>query len=636
MRKLLALITLCALQLLPVATSAHAAFEGCPNSWIPSTQEISYGPSTYGVIPNTGVVAPKELVDAAKSLGRDIDVQVQPPEYSIDGQTWISLPPNDGMRSLAIALSGHKERISYIVSVANCPTDATLYYYRTFPNVSPLPVLDLHEWLADTNNLRSHRMDYMNFKDIASFENSFNDCVKSIEVNASTAGGGNLSRAIFQVVGQDYKSTSCGQIMNFDMTISIHDINCVHISGNYFTIGANQTCRVSVGWPDNGMCDGCTNPRINFATFDITGPSPSPKPVPSPKPSPSPTTSSGAMKPQSSVLSVNQVGNVLIITSSNPDLIPLINEKPAHFGVNLLKDGTSNLIVLEGAQIIFERSYIVDSPAPAPTPTPSPTPTPTHSPQMKTPKFSQSNEAVACKEVSIQAKNEVEIAQPTQVAKENLGTVVLRTNCGDIVIDTLNQNAPVTKTALAQLASHGYFDNTFCHRLVTEGIYILQCGDPSGLGSGSPKGWRTFGDENLPGSNSNNYPAGTVAMANSGPSTNGSQFFFTYADTTLPPKYSIWGKVVSGLNIIKYVASKGVQSGTSAPLVNIVINSVDMFYGSSPVLLTAPLPTPKAQGQVMKKQTATIKVQNWVCVKGKMQLKFSGKIANCPLGYKKK
>ena len=80
----------------------------------------------------------------------------------------------------------------------------------------------------------------------------------------------------------------------------------------------------------------------------------------------------------------------------------------------------------------------------------------------------------------------------------------------------------------------GYFNRTHCHRLTTQGIYVLQCGDPTGTGSGGP-GY-SFNDENLAGAT---YPAGTVAMANAGPNTNGSQFFFVWKNTTLPPLHPV-------------------------------------------------------------------------------------------------
>ena len=143
--------------------------------------------------------------------------------------------------------------------------------------------------------------------------------------------------------------------------------------------------------------------------------------------------------------------------------------------------------------------------------------------------------------------------------KGRIGKFTLITNCGKIIITTEGVKAPVTLTALMALAKANYFDNSLCHRLTTQGLYVLQCGDPTANGTGGP-GF-TFRDENLPKNVANNYPAGTVAMANSGPSTNGSQFFLVYANTTLPPAYTIWGKITTGLDIVKAIAAAGVQGG---------------------------------------------------------------------------
>lgn len=137
--------------------------------------------------------------------------------------------------------------------------------------------------------------------------------------------------------------------------------------------------------------------------------------------------------------------------------------------------------------------------------------------------------------------------------------LVLDTNCGEIVIDTDADAAPETVNAMLYLAQEGYFDSTLCHRLTTEGIKVLQCGDPTATGTGSP-GF-TIPDENLPEAGDSNYPAGTVAMANAGPGTSGSQFFLVYEDTTLPPSYTIWGQVSSGLDIVEQVAGAGVAGG---------------------------------------------------------------------------
>jgi peptidyl-prolyl cis-trans isomerase B (cyclophilin B) len=109
------------------------------------------------------------------------------------------------------------------------------------------------------------------------------------------------------------------------------------------------------------------------------------------------------------------------------------------------------------------------------------------------------------------------------------------------------------------LARGGFFGNSLCHRLTTQGLYVLQCGDPTATGAGGPN--FSYRDENLPANTANNYPAGTVAMANSGPSTNGSQFFLVFADTTLGPNYTIWGTITQGLDIVKYIAKLGVKGG---------------------------------------------------------------------------
>lgn len=138
-------------------------------------------------------------------------------------------------------------------------------------------------------------------------------------------------------------------------------------------------------------------------------------------------------------------------------------------------------------------------------------------------------------------------------------TLDLATNCGPISIATLPEAAPETVNSMVFLAEQGYFDLTSCHRLTTEGIFVLQCGDPAGNGTGGP-GY-VVPDENLPAGDADNYPAGTVAMANAGPGTAGSQFFIVYADTTLPPAYTIWGELTSGLDLVQAIADAGVSGG---------------------------------------------------------------------------
>jgi peptidyl-prolyl cis-trans isomerase B (cyclophilin B) len=149
----------------------------------------------------------------------------------------------------------------------------------------------------------------------------------------------------------------------------------------------------------------------------------------------------------------------------------------------------------------------------------------------------------------------------------------INTNRGAIVIDLLNSKATCTVNSFVYLASKGFFSNTHCHRLTTSGIYVLQCGDPTGTGTGGP-GYE-FNDENLTGAT---YPAATVAMANSGPNTNGSQFFLVYKDTQLAPSYTPFGEIVSGLNIIQQVAKAGTDnsngSGDGHPKEKVEIESV--------------------------------------------------------------
>jgi peptidyl-prolyl cis-trans isomerase B (cyclophilin B) len=160
------------------------------------------------------------------------------------------------------------------------------------------------------------------------------------------------------------------------------------------------------------------------------------------------------------------------------------------------------------------------------------------------------------------------------ITESNKATISLTTNQGEIVIETTPSLAPLTVNAIAALAQKNYFDKTICHRLTTEGIYVLQCGDPTGTGTGGP-GFN-IPDENLPEAVENNYPAGTVAMANAGPGTSGSQFFLVYQDTTLPnAAYTIWGSITSGLDILKTIASAGVVGGGAdgAPVTGVTIES---------------------------------------------------------------
>ena len=136
-------------------------------------------------------------------------------------------------------------------------------------------------------------------------------------------------------------------------------------------------------------------------------------------------------------------------------------------------------------------------------------------------------------------------------------SVVIETTAGDIPAVLDAAAAPCTVNSFTSLASQGYFDDTPCHRLTTQGIYVLQCGDPSGSGMGGP-GY-SFPDE-LTGSET--YGPGTLAMANSGPDTNGSQFFIVYGDSPLPPAYTVFGEISEeGLQVVEEIAEKGTDTG---------------------------------------------------------------------------
>jgi peptidyl-prolyl cis-trans isomerase B (cyclophilin B) len=169
---------------------------------------------------------------------------------------------------------------------------------------------------------------------------------------------------------------------------------------------------------------------------------------------------------------------------------------------------------------------------------------------------------VFCKPVNSSPRVPANIAQPSTLASIYPEAITFVTNCGEITVSLNSKYAPTTATALLSLISGSYYDNTLCNRITTSGIFIIQCGDPTSTGQNIPIGWSGYADENLPISKENNYPTGTVGMANSGPKTNGAQFFFVYKDTTLPPSYSIWGNVISGTSIINYVSTQGAQLGS--------------------------------------------------------------------------
>jgi len=156
---------------------------------------------------------------------------------------------------------------------------------------------------------------------------------------------------------------------------------------------------------------------------------------------------------------------------------------------------------------------------------------------------------------------------PANAPNVGKATMTMDTNLGAITATVDLSKAPCTGEAFTYLASKKFWDNTKCHRLVTEGIKVLQCGDPTATG----KGWREsdgsggpsfrYAEENLPTNAKPTYPKGTIAMAKtSAPSSTGSQYFIVYADTELPADYTVLGTITKGLDIVETVAKAGTDN----------------------------------------------------------------------------
>lgn len=159
-------------------------------------------------------------------------------------------------------------------------------------------------------------------------------------------------------------------------------------------------------------------------------------------------------------------------------------------------------------------------------------------------------------------------------------TMTITTNHGVIEVEMDAPAAPCTYASFVHLADQEFYDGTSCHRLTTDGLYVLQCGDPSGTGAGGPS--YKYAEENLPSADQQpTYPAGTVAMAKtSAPSTTGSQFFLVYQDSQLPPQYTVVGTITEGLDVVESIAADGAVDGTGeevtdgAPRTDVVIETL--------------------------------------------------------------
>jgi len=134
-------------------------------------------------------------------------------------------------------------------------------------------------------------------------------------------------------------------------------------------------------------------------------------------------------------------------------------------------------------------------------------------------------------------------------------TAVIETSHGTIEFELLEEDAPKTTENFILLAQRGYYEGVIFHRVIKG--FMIQGGDPTGTGNGGKSAWGgNFRDEINPSSPlyKTGYTKGTVAMANAGPHTNGSQFFIMHEDYELPPTYTIFGKVISGQDIVDFIA----------------------------------------------------------------------------------
>lgn len=202
----------------------------------------------------------------------------------------------------------------------------------------------------------------------------------------------------------------------------------------------------------------------------------------------------------------------------------------------------------------------------------------TETPKADSAQCSYTEEGTAAKEADL---------PPGDPEKDAPEAVTIATDRGDVKVSLDADKAPCTVNSFLSLAKQGFFDGTKCHRLTNAGLFVLQCGDPTATGTGGP-GY-SFADElvaNDPrlqpcqadaasGQEICTYTAGTLAMANSGPDTNGSQFFLVYQDSPLPSAYTVFGRMsAAGVKVVSEIAKQGTAPDGVAPKQPVTITSV--------------------------------------------------------------
>ncbi|PKQ26179.1 MAG: peptidylprolyl isomerase [Actinobacteria bacterium HGW-Actinobacteria-4] len=235
--------------------------------------------------------------------------------------------------------------------------------------------------------------------------------------------------------------------------------------------------------------------------------------------------------------------------------------------------GITALVIAAGALVyaVVNAAMGDDASAPAPVVTPEPTASsPSQDPTTPEPGPTASDDWASSP-----------VAPSPALAEDRTWSVVVDTNQGVIEMELDGASAPQAVASFVALAGQGFFDATECHRLVNGGIFVLQCGDPTGTGTGGPA-YRYGPIENAPADDL--YPTGTLAMARVGGNgeSMGSQFFIVYDDSRIPSDgaggYTVFGVVTSGLAIVEQIAQAGTDSGGTdgRPAQPVIINEVSV------------------------------------------------------------